>query len=287
MNWNTIRWWLLHLLRDEEMAKKTWIKVKRGLLEPKHIERLGVRFFLYLYYLDQANWEKGAVLFYRDRDAADELGMPISTVRKQRVRLEEDKYISCLQKKDHQVITIHNWTNPREYSGKVYNQGIQKCAPKQTDAESAHKGNHKGIATVDTPSSNSHITHHNKERLVKDMLEGFKAHKAGKNKNDDYPPDVIGTVTAFEKHFKIKPPRSKDSGYSLWIKSAREINRLSSDYKISPAEAIKGYFLSWDREGRGYSINSPQSILKSLRGYLGERESGEEFIGADGKIKRF
>jgi len=144
--------------------KKTWIKVKRGLLEPKHIERLGVRFFLYLYYLDQADWEEGAVLFYRDRDAADELGIPISTVRKQRVKLEDDEYISCLQKKDHQRITINNWTNPREYSGKVYNQSTQKgkLSTKEVD-EGYRKGNHKGIATMGTPSSSSHITNHIKD----------------------------------------------------------------------------------------------------------------------------
>ena len=144
------------------MARKTWIKVKRGLLEPKHIERLGVRFFLYLYYLDQADWEQGAVLFYRDRDAADELGIPISTVRKQRVKLEDDGYISCLQKKDHQRITIHNWTNPREYSGKIYNESTQKGKPLNIEDNNKdnHKGNHKGITTMGTPSSTSHITNH-------------------------------------------------------------------------------------------------------------------------------
>jgi len=156
--------------------KKTWIKVKRGLLEPKHIERLGVRFFLYLYYLDQADWVEGAVLFYRDRDAADELGIPIPTVRKQRVKLEEDKYISCLQKNDHQVITIHNWTNPREYSGEIYNKSNQKGAPlTDDDDESNHKGNHKGNATMVTPSLYSHITSHikDKELLPKETEQLF------------------------------------------------------------------------------------------------------------------
>ena len=41
------------------------------------------------------------------------------------------------------------------------------------------------------------------------------------------------------------------------------------------------------RVGRWHSIDSPKSILGRLRGHLGEQESGEEFIGADGKTKRF
>ncbi len=272
--------------------KKTWIKLKRGLVEPKHRDKLGIRIWLYLYILDQADWGQGAVINWIDKNAADELGMPISTVRKQRRQLEEDKYISCLQKKDHQQIVIKNWTNPREYSGEVYNKSIQNSTPLKNE------GDHKVITTMDTPSSNSHITSHKtkedrdtekdrKTRITEGMAKGYKAHRAGKNKNQHYPPDVIKTITAFEKHFKIKPPHAKDSGYSLWVKSAREINRLSSDYKIASAAAIRNYFLAWDREGRGYSINSPQSILKSLRGYLGERESGEEFIGSNGEVRKF
>ena len=156
------------------MAKKTWIKVKRGLLEPKHVERLGVRFPYYLYLLDRADWGEGAVLFYRDRDAADDLGIPITTIRKQRVILEKDKYISCLQKKDHQTITIKNWTNPREYSGQVYNKGDQKGAPSIEEVdEGNHKGNHKGIVTMVTPSSSSHITHHIKD-IDQELNESFK-----------------------------------------------------------------------------------------------------------------
>jgi len=156
------------------MAKKTWIKVKRGLLEPKHIERLGVRFFLYLYYLDQADWVKGAVLFYRDRDASDELGIPITTIRKQRVKLENDGYVSCLQKKDHQIITIHNWTNPREYSGKIYNESNQKGAPSIKEvSEDNHKDDHKGNPTMGTPSSNSHITNHIKD-VDKELNSAFE-----------------------------------------------------------------------------------------------------------------
>jgi hypothetical protein len=41
--------------------RKTWIKVKRGILEPKHIEKLGVAWYLYFYILDNADWDTGTI----------------------------------------------------------------------------------------------------------------------------------------------------------------------------------------------------------------------------------
>ena len=53
------------------MSKKTWIKVKRGLLAPKHRELLGVRFWLYMYLLDKTEWETGIVYGWKDKDAPE------------------------------------------------------------------------------------------------------------------------------------------------------------------------------------------------------------------------
>lgn len=149
------------------MSKKTWIKVKRGLvLDPKHRIKMGIKIWLYQYMLDKCNWESGKVEEWIDRYAAEEMEMPLPTLRKQRVQLEEDGYISCLQNKHSQTITIHNWTNPREYSGKVYNEkneGNQTLSPLKK-AKGNHKGNHKGIGGVGTPTSNSHNTNHIKKK---------------------------------------------------------------------------------------------------------------------------
>lgn len=102
--------------------KKTWVKVKRGLLQPKHREALGIRIWLFLYMLDRATWETGKITGWTDQDAADELEMPLRTVRDQRQGLEEAGYIACLQKGQKQTITIYNWVDPRRYDGEIMNK---------------------------------------------------------------------------------------------------------------------------------------------------------------------
>lgn len=102
--------------------RKTWIMVKRGLvIDPKHREALGIRIWLYLYILDRADWERGAVIEWRDQAEADELDMPLDTLRWQRKKLQETGYISCERAGNKQRVTILKWVNPREYSGKVHN----------------------------------------------------------------------------------------------------------------------------------------------------------------------
>ena len=111
-------------------GRKTWVKVKRGLItDPKHRLTLDTNIWLYLYMLDIADWETGKIVDWHDKAAADELEMPLNTIRYQRRKLEDRLYISCLQLPRRQEITIRNWVNPREYSGKVYNQGDNPLPP--------------------------------------------------------------------------------------------------------------------------------------------------------------
>ena len=104
------------------MAKKTWIKVKRGILAPKHRRKLGSAWFLYFYMLDKTNWEDGTIHEWRDEAAADEMDIPLVTLRGHRRKLEDEKYIQTIQKQYCLEIKVNNWTNPREYSGRVYNE---------------------------------------------------------------------------------------------------------------------------------------------------------------------
>ena len=83
-------------------------------MDAKHVQKLGVRMALYILLLKWANWETGKILFYRDIDAAEKFELPIRKIRDWRRRLEDDGYISCLQKSNHQEITIHKWQDPRE-----------------------------------------------------------------------------------------------------------------------------------------------------------------------------
>ena len=103
--------------------KKQWISVKCGLSrDPKHRQAMGESVWLFLHILDIASWEDGIAHEWKDEAAAEDMGMPVRTLREHRRRLDELGYITCVQKQYGQDIAIHNWTNPREYSGQTYNQ---------------------------------------------------------------------------------------------------------------------------------------------------------------------
>jgi hypothetical protein len=143
--------------------KKTWIKIKRGLLEPKHRDKLGIRVWLYLYILDQADWDTGKVLEWRDADTADELDMPPRTIRQQRQQLDDDGYITCEQGYRKQVITIHNYSNPRKYDDEILNHhGDINLSPlPDGDINGDIHGDINGVSKLVTPSLYSQITNHN------------------------------------------------------------------------------------------------------------------------------
>jgi len=143
--------------------RKSWVKVKRGLLQPKHRIRLGVRIWLYLHILDRADWETGRVLEWRDADEAIDLDMPVNTLRKQRAKLEEDGYISSVRGQYHQEIIVHRWLDPRKYDGKELNpESIQNqllCEMSESLSESPSESPLDYTAD-DHPSIRSHITNH-------------------------------------------------------------------------------------------------------------------------------
>lgn len=150
--------------------RRTWIKIKRGLLEPKHREKLGPAVWLYVYILDRADWEQGAVLEWKDKNAADEMEMEISTVRAHRQRLESEGYIRTEQKQYHLKLYVLKWTNPREYSGQIYNQqGIANTAPSNIQGipQGVVQGVPQGPSKDSTPTSNSqNHTSHITEKLT-------------------------------------------------------------------------------------------------------------------------
>ena len=104
------------------MAKRTWITVKRGILEPKHRFALGELIWLYMYILDITNWEAGVIEEWSDKGTAEEMDMPVATLVDQRRKLQEKGYVTCERKQHGIRVIVHNWTNPREYTGKKYNE---------------------------------------------------------------------------------------------------------------------------------------------------------------------
>lgn len=135
--------------------KKQWISVKCGLSrDPKHRQKMGESIWLYLHILDCASWDDGIAHEWTDESAAEEMGMPVRTLRSHRRKLDELGYITCQQKKRSQDIVIRNWTNPREYSGKVHNVSdrIQTPLESEGDIKGDTKGDIKGSRKDVTPT---------------------------------------------------------------------------------------------------------------------------------------
>ena len=114
------------------MAKRTWITVKRGILEPKHRFALGELIWLFMYILDITNWEEGVIEEWSDKGTAEEMDMPVATLVDQRRKLQDKGYITCERKQHGIRVVVHNWTNPREYTGKKYNEKFPVNTPINT-----------------------------------------------------------------------------------------------------------------------------------------------------------
>lgn len=145
--------------------KKQWISVKCGLSrDPKHRQAMGEGIWLFLHILDIATWDDGIAHDWKDEAAAEDMGMPVRTLREHRRKLADLGYITCNQKQYTQDIVIHNWTNPREYGGQIYNptkQGDIKQEP-----EGYTQGNTQGNRKDVTPTYNSN----NKESKNDDVV---------------------------------------------------------------------------------------------------------------------
>lgn len=174
------------------MKKKTWIKIKRGLIEdPKHREKLGIRIWLYFHILDRPDWTTGIISDWQDSVEAKVLKMDVETVRKQRRQLEADGYITCQRRGNRQCIVIHRWVNPREYSGEVYNTpdaGVldevsdsAKVLPTLTTPDSTESGQLRPLRSgqlcatlpLDSHLRDSHITPARKERARDAMFDAI------------------------------------------------------------------------------------------------------------------
>lgn len=147
--------------------KKQWISVKCGLSrDPKHRRQMGKAIWTYLHMLDLADWETGIVYDWKDENAAEDMGIDIRVLREDRRKLDDEGYITCRQKQYGQDITIHNWTNPREYTGEVYNQkqGDKKHPPSKTsqgDTQGDTQGSVKDVTpTLDSKNQISNCATH-------------------------------------------------------------------------------------------------------------------------------
>jgi len=90
-----------------------FVKLRSGIVTPKHVEAIGLALWLFVYILDNCDWEDGVMRGYTDKEAARSLGMPLRTIRSHRRRLEDAEYIAAERGFQCQNITVSNWTDPR------------------------------------------------------------------------------------------------------------------------------------------------------------------------------
>lgn len=275
------------------MSRKTWIMLKRGLVvDPKHREALGIRIWLYLYILDRTNWAQGAVLEWRDRDAADEMEMPLTTLRKQRVELEVAGYIRCQRVGNKQRMTVPKWVNPREYSGEVYNppdlagdedlatapQGVTmdgdsaagiQVSPLESPLDSPLDEGNPAAALNEL--KDSHITDHQEQDQS----------RVGLSKAEQ---DAVRKTV--EEHFKALtsltvPPNKKEAG-ELWWAPLREICALV-DWVPGIGIELLAVCVQRAKQNRT-EIASPKSIIKYARSIRAAQLRGEPIgLGGNGR----
>lgn len=220
--------------------KKQWISVKCGLSrDPKHRQAMGESIWLYLHILDITTWEDGIVHDWKDEAAAEEMGMPVRTLREHRRRLSELGYITCNQKQYTQDVVVHNWTNPREYNGKVYNQ---KQGDMDMEVQGDTQGDTQGSRKDVTPTSNSNI----KESLGIDwkIAHGEKVTKEDlqSNKEDEVETLLSQLDREFHTSFARTPKSQSVARFVLGqIKKGESLDRFMAWAKRDEFNASRLY----------------------------------------------
>ena len=95
---------------------------------------------------------------WKDQDEADDMGVNVRTLREWRRSLDEGGYITCNKEQYGQSIVIHNWINPRNYSGEVLNETQSDIIMEpQSDSQSTPQSYIPFVRKDVTPTSNSLI----------------------------------------------------------------------------------------------------------------------------------
>jgi hypothetical protein len=193
------------------MIRKTWIKLKRGILDPKHRERIGIRIWLYLHMLDRANWV-------------------------QRRQLEIDGYIRCERRGHFQRVTILKWVNPREYTGMVYNppqvagtdeeaslqnQGLEESASGRSSCNPSCNPSGQ-LSPLAQDLKISHITDHMSQRTAAAPAAASQTLWV----------QVLGHL---QRQFR-------KSDFETWIRDTQVVSQTDSEIIVGTAN---NYALSW------------------------------------------
>lgn len=263
--------------------KKQWISVKCGLSnDPKHRRVMGESVWLFLHMLDTADWDTGIVGDWKDEAAAETMGMPVRTLREHRRKLAEAGYITCNQKQYDQDIVIHNWTNPREYSGNLYNkkQGDRITEPEgyiqgdtqgnRKDVTPTYRSNTKDqIKEAATPPSSEIIEKANKD--VDGFLEFEKAKQSAIQAGTDWrgrellPPNLLpyGDWWNSKTGQEMYPAKGKQKLNAEWMKAFKEWDENDLDTKT--LDEIYSAEVSWKKViGKPSELTTKAIALQAL-----------------------
>jgi hypothetical protein len=185
------------------MAKKNWIYIKRGLsIDPKHRETMGMCVWLFMLIVDSADWETGIMYDWKDADIAGEMSLNPRTIRDWRQKLDAAGYISCVQKQHNLEIVIHNWNNPRDYSGKKINEFQGDIPTQENNFEGDTQGDTQGLSESVTLPLDSK----SKSLSAKDSLKKEIASRGGLSWGValDLSSEELSRLTELESNIKLK-----------------------------------------------------------------------------------
>jgi hypothetical protein len=224
------------------MAKKTWISVKRRILDPKHQKAIGSAIWLFLYMLDGTDWKTGKVAGYTDKQASEELGIPKDTIIKHRRKLQAARYITCKKNDYDQTITIHKWSNPRKYDAEVINPPHMGA----TISGQSEQSNHERSLGSDQQSDQQTDQQSDHERSLSLKESSTINNQQSKKHIDDPELSAVdrakaGTRRALEEH-GIDP----DQGYLGWFAPSMDQNRVDvSEFHEDVRTTIERFCRCW------------------------------------------
>ena len=275
------------------MAKKNWIFIKRGLSEdPKHREAMHEAVWLFMHICDAADWEKGIVYDWRDKEIAADMSLSTATVRGWRNRLSELGYITCQQRQHCLDIIIHNWTNPRDYGGKKTNvrQGDITMSPSK---EEKIEGVPQGVPQDDTQAldelavndtlfiessslseSSSHTRALSKEKtdeanqMIDAILESNEKAKSSWPGREKIPEPIRDLLDVYVQLTGQRPVKDQLMDWlgagNDWMEAGICVDDLRKAYeKSKPDQYGKGGFL----------VNRPGSLTRTAQMFAGQRHT--------------
>lgn len=264
--------------------RKTWIKVKRGILQPKHRIQLGVRIWLYLHILDRADWETGKVLEWVDENEAEVLEMPVKTLRHQRRQLEEDGYITAKKGQYSQEIIIHKWSDPRKYDGEILNESTQKrplseeiqspnSAESQPESQPESSSDfHKSEDSSLIPHTTYHKSYKEKDSSAEKTADNGRPPKRSPKQEIntrliEYFSDVSG--------IPVPVPETKAEGRSFGTKWSAPVYHIMKSVDGNEDNAMALIKESYKRlSSNGMIIKGPISLIGTCDSIIGEVNKG-------------